>query len=927
MTVIHAPLWQGYQHIQALWFSHQLYPEHLRQQHILDYWQTGSVAYRFRDGDLLLWRQAQSLRCEYTPGLALCKLGSVLTSAPFTASEIKRLGPADAYIVTGAEAQRLYYTDAMRLKPYEWIDLSAYPLQAAILLPSAPQILPELVVPEQAPSIHRLFAGTIPEPAAERNQILQQLATQSTPSDHSALSPRTATAISLVTSITGLLMAAFASVFLLPIFLRRSSPGQSVATTTPQPAQQPASAPAAAQGPATPASPSRFQKWLEKLHMLTGLSRRFDQQHTAYMKKMLQMFEQGELDEALRHAIPLGNAGDISLGKSAGKLAPRQHLEISSGRKAVGGLLSAHPDLHAYLERIYQQAYDHYDHIGDIDKAAYILAELLNRKQAALDYLEKHQRYAQAADLCVNWQMSPTIAIRLYLLAGNIAQVNLLGTTTHCFAAAIHSLGDRHPEHVRTLRRLWAEHLIEQGFWLQAVDAIWPVPEERERAIQWLRQVEQVYGELGLRAWLQRLMLEPEQCALEMDRALALCQQDSAAFHRAIALIFALQQQYTTPPPAALIHLWTPFLLADWQQGKLQLAPKELRKWVDWSQNALLRADLPKISAQESASAQSQAQWAHTELKLDAPDPGLWHLHDVMPLSSGRTLLALGESGLVMIDDAQQVLLRFNMPAFRIVLADSQEVALLLTHRAEGWLVYRVDLVTGASKALGLTDIDHYAPTFDGMSWLVAKDQTLQIVDTRASARQLLFAPTATSGVIRQLGRYGNTEIVICESAFGCTVSHYQPPYRRLSYDETLPRPATGPDQWLRVHKGLVAVHFYADPATEDLCLLSCERSMRQLAQMGNDIRLTKPPHLAEFEHACAYWLRNWYIIRLDYPQHAIWLGYHASSTSPKLILNWQDADDPTFAHVEGLWTFFDQRGRYIRIEENTLKVQHVTLT
>ena len=54
---------------------------------------------------------------------------------------------------------------------------------------------------------------------------------------------------------------------------------------------------------------------------------------------------------------------------------------------------------------------------SQIDEAVFVLAELLNVKHEALDYLEKHQRFKQAAELALGWDMPAEVIVRLYCMA------------------------------------------------------------------------------------------------------------------------------------------------------------------------------------------------------------------------------------------------------------------------------------------------------------------------------------------------------------------------------------------------------------------------------------------------------------------------------------------------------------------------------
>lgn len=1152
------PLWQGEQPVQALWFAFDLHTEAYRQAMIVQLWQPGAQAYRFGSGDLLLWPRPRMLRCDHMSGLALCKIGSLLSSAPLTAAEIKQLQYADAFVVQAAQAQPLQYADATLLNPADWINLQDYALQPALQLLLAAPELPQLQAPPQRESIHDIFGGKIPEPSAERNQLLQQLwqgqpavapvpsqpvsrgygqgmgRARSTPalnwliiivfilclqgfvqwiepmlasvSDHLAsnMAPPTAQ-VALqaqeapasgwsVLGIIFLLAGLFAGIVFV---LRKFSSGSQVKPQKPtvtsheliprqpvlprsQPVAKPqgqpdsrwsqgqpyaqgrhssvlgrivlgiaafviviyglthwsghtdtsatagissavqraglqeqavsnSNAPVQAAPPQMPENarstsesiaiflllvfglfsavwlilrtlndgievqpvsrrvavdpdastgydagtttqsllqaskpdakprPGLLARWLQKLSGLAPVSDLLGRQHAAYMRKMLDLFEQNNLDEALRHAIPMGGQQHISLGQNMGMLRPRQHLQLSAGQASYGQMIDLDDRLQHYLTELYEKAFAQYDRLGAIDKAVYVLAELLNQRQRALDYLERHQRYVQAADLSVAWEFPAAKAIRLYVLAGEADKARQLAMQTQEYAAAIHLLEDEHPEQALELRRMWAQHRVAQGCWLEAVEAIWCIESERQTAIGWLRQAEQSQGALGIRAWLQRLALQPEHLALELERAQQLClPQHADQLKLAIQEVFAIYNQHQRLLPPALINLWTPYMLLQYEQRSSHISLKEVRCWLDWTENAALKTDMPPLQQHSKKLAGLNS----AELVLDAPAAGLWEIYDAWPLSLARNLLALGEAGVVVVNAQYQQQWRLNIPAHRIVLSDTQEIALLLAYRQEHVRVHRVNLATQDVADLGITRLDACADTFDGVAWLLADGQQLQIVDTRHSSRQLLFSPTQLSGPVHDIARSGNIEAVLVDDPAGLSLCRYRLPYRRMVEQELV----KSKFQHLLRNWSHAASHlplvFNTRPA--DATLLGSEATVTRFWYYPDEAHeylfhawqgthhftaVRRPPNFPNYQRAQAHLFGQWYVMLFEGLGQSVWVFYNDKTRQIHLTLNWPAGVNVAVHYMQGEWVLFDRQGRLIRVSEHSQDVQLMTFS
>ena len=154
-------------------------------------------------------------------------------------------------------------------------------------------------------------------------------------------------------------------------------------------------------------------------------------------------------------------------------------------------------DLESHLRRLYRQAFERLAREGRIDEAVFVLAELLQARREALDYLEAHQRHAQAAELALAWDQPADLIVRLHCLAGDWRRAVAVARRDGAFANAVLQLEKKWPDAAHRLRGEWGEALAQQGDWLAAVNAVWPVQALRAQALAWLQAAESAEGRTG----------------------------------------------------------------------------------------------------------------------------------------------------------------------------------------------------------------------------------------------------------------------------------------------------------------------------------------------------------------------------------------------------------------------------------------------
>ncbi|WKB53372.1 bpX6 domain-containing protein [Eleftheria terrae] len=827
---VRRPLLQGRQPVAGLWFPADWFDEAARAARLLAAWQAGASAWRFAEGDLLRYAEPREQVCEGLPGWALRREGATLCSAALQEGEAAGLAPADVWIVLGGEVLALQLAQATPLDPARWITVQELALLETFDLREALGP-PVLLAPGPRPVRDILGAG-VPPASAEQQAFLRALARsrgdrpqagRAAPARPAAVDDRPARPSAggrprwwplVAAGLGGVLLARCTDgggdapvemavmAFLLAVLVGgllalravRRAPPQWVAAGQSAPARQGTATPARSgrtPGDTLPrrrlaqAMPQRWREWLARLAVASQLARVLGRQQAAYLRRMMDLFERGELNEALRHALPLGNEAG-SLGQAFGTPGRRQTLDL--GRQAALAAASIHlgDHLQERLRALYRRSFEQLDRAGRHDEAVFVLAELLQSRDEALDYLEKLQRYSQAAELALAWDRPAATLVRLHCLAGDWRRAVAVARRDNAFANAVLQLEPRWPDVARRLRQEWGETLAQRGLWLAAVEAVWPVEALRAQAGEWLLAAEAAGGVLAARALVQRAVLQPETLQLHAVRVVAL--RDDPGLHAERAALAAELLALGEPREAVrgLAAAVLPQLLADQALGRGSFDRKQLQRLLALSGDPLLQADLPAGDWPRASVQPLRA--GGRPLACQPPAAGAHAIADAACLPDNRFLLALGEAGVAMVDAVGTVLARFAAPAERLVLAHSGQVALALARRDEVWRVSRLELPRRRVTDLGLAAFDHMATEFDGVAWTVGRGRCLQVLDTTRSLQDVLWQVADLPGRVAALTMTPVLEQVVLQADDGTlALWRYRQPSRLLASRDPVP--------------------------------------------------------------------------------------------------------------------------------------------
>ena len=589
-------------------------------------------------------------------------------------------------------------------------------------------------MPEAAPDVRALLGSAVPPPSAERSAFLRDAAART----GSARPSLPAKAIGAAGMLGSLALRFLAMI-----------PGRGAGNL---------GAPGAAS-----AAPSPAGGWLAarlaKLAAVTRLGQLLGWRQANYLRKMLRQFEEGNLDEALRHAISLDNPDEP--GRQAFGL-PGRRDKLEFGARGGGAGIGLDEQSMQLLRDTYRRSFEMLDRAGRIDEAVFVLAELLNRRQEAIDYLEQKGRIDQAAQLAETLGLPPATAVRLYCKAGKVAHAVLLARLAGCFAEAVAELERRRDPGAAALRLEWAQDLAARGDLAEAALAVWPLADQRARALAWLGEAEQGGAALGVQGLLYTLALDPDALRARQATLEALLSAPGldAVRQRIRACDCLLQLDGHNDATRRIAGALWRVLAAERSAGLHAMPGERMTRLLKLAADPVLLEDVPAKGVPDLPP--RAPLWSRTEpLRMRFAETGLYALEDVRALPDGGHLLALGEGGVVLAREGGRAPLRFPVPATDLVVSHNGRRALALARREKAVRVTRIDLVSGKVEDWFSAQLQFWAGEYDGATWSVVADGRLMVLDATAEGRSVLWQVGDLPGTVIGFAQQGQHEALL----------------------------------------------------------------------------------------------------------------------------------------------------------------------
>jgi len=723
------------------------------RRRVLALWVPGATVFGDSRGWLIRLPSPRWVRCDQAPGLPLTAekvaVGRALVGAPFAADELRSLDPPEGAMVRlrGGSTHVERPAEADRIDPAVWLDVNGFTVAATVSL-GAPPVEPKAHPPGPVTFDPRTRLRGVPPAAPELAAVLAALRAREPRPAHPALqSPIRSLPVRVASWLHGLRWSVRA--------LKRQStvasgisgiPGISDGSDIGSGAWEIGIAGAQRQR-APRRSPGLGERLAATLRQLTAhvaaasrLSRLVGRRHAAYIHRMVEMFEGGDILEALRYAIPLGGLEAEALRGVPMRLpGPRADLAIRPSLGASWSVTQVAPDLYGELQRLYRAAFDRLESQGQIEEAAFVLAEVLHAHEEAVAFLERHGRLRLAAEMAEARNLAPGLVVRQWFLTGDRERALWIAHRTGAFADAVTRLErTRKREEARALRLLWGAEHAEAGDYVAAVEAVWPVFDARQTAAAWMdRAIEQGGAPAG-RMLARKLTLVPamvpEDLAATRDQALNLLESWRAEGASArLAFADALRQGPRTPQATCLARAAVRSIARDSGRFGARMSPAQFRQLVAFADDGALRADAPALPLD------SREPWtdrtplgAPWRIEIGPSDIGTMPACDAAFLPSGLTLVALGEAGVRLLSRAGRTVAELDQPAHRLVLADNGHRALALARRGDSWRIARLDLASRRAQLWCDARLDAFAADHDGVLWFVAAGDGLVAIDLTA---------------------------------------------------------------------------------------------------------------------------------------------------------------------------------------------------
>ncbi|WP_157753876.1 bpX6 domain-containing protein [Lysobacter capsici] len=908
-TVRH-PVWRGRQTVDGLWLAADWLSPERRSERVLREWMPGCRAWRFEHGDVLCFEAPRMLQCEFAGGTPLRRVGAHgLYAGPLTEEERAALAAGDVHLVIGGQLQSLHFAKAQTLDPSLVIDIDDYALhdtydgRRSLALPKAGRLTGK--------PLREVLGDKIPPPSQEREAFLRDAAARGAGRDASGKS----IGEGFSSEKPSLRERAVGTRDRMADWLLHRFPGLSGGGA-------PAGGGGAANngrgvgtggGSVRPRNPSivpqRWRDMLVRFAIASRASRLIGMRHGAYLRRLMEQFDRGDLHEALRNALPIDGSGE-SLGQAFSAPGRRDSLRLSQGNGAATSI-DFGDSARDRLRKLYRNAFEQLDRQGKIDEAVFVLAELLNARNEALDYLVKHERFAQAAELALSWDMAPDLIIRLLMLAGDRERAVLVARRDNAFAAAVALLENGHPRQARQLRGEWGQALAEQGLWLAAVDAVWPDPQAREQAGRWLLAAEAAGAELSARSLVQRASLLPDTVQHYAERIARLADPASPAAPREALGRDLAEVKQSNPALRALAAQVLPALAADRAACANDIERAQFERLRKLADDPWLSADLPEWSL---PTPQGRRRLWETvgALSASAPDaPGLQSPHDVAALGDGRYLVALGEAGAAVVDRNGRRVRSYAVPAYRFVMSHSGQIALAIARRDSVSRIARLDLAHHEITDLGAMPLQFFADRFDGIAWSVVSGERIMVVDAARASLDVLWSVGDLGGPVVAAEFFPVEESFLVHGDREQVLWRYRnaPQRRLLSRD-----PILEDGRFRQLHPAMGALPLQLTQDDDGGVRFAYTWGTRDF-----QMRLSPPPGelsghgVIPLTHGCLVWLRGERAMRLHLvrPSHA---DVAASIDWPVAALRTRE--------YEGGVLLFDHQGRVMDIASETSKVR-----
>lgn len=706
-----ARLLRGHVGASAFWFT----PDAVDAARVLAAWQPGTTLSFVRGGVLLRLPAAVRQACATAPAMPLVARGSVLSGIV----EPIEADPGSVIVLWQGRVEAVLPHEITPLDPGPWLEMAEAEVVQAAPLGPPPR-------PAPAPAGFDVRIALRRPPSAKEAEAFRAALLAGGRKDAGPLARAGAGLGAWLLGLLGGLRATGGA-----MGTAAGSPGGSAS-------------PNSLSGP--PPEPSAFAKALRRLAaplwgpLLGGA-------HGRYLAKIFELFDAGKLEEALRHAIPLGGEAGLSLGPAWSWPTPRAGLGLGSMVRMPSTSIGLEGDLFQHLRQLYERALQKLLAEKRFDEAVFILVELLREYQRAVDLLEKESRFDLAAQIA-EANLSPAVAIRLWMLAGNPGKAVLHARRTGAFAEAISLLSAKERSLAISLRRTWAEHLAARGDFAGACTVAWEEPLLRGDAVEWLDDALAAGGPSGARLIAYLLDGTGASFAAAQQRVEALLSPDGPeSVAMRVAAVQGLES-LATPESRTLLRPLFRRLIADQSATPEFVGSEVLHRVKERLGEPALATDVPSAAV---VSRHLNQRADPLRYVIGAADAGTMPVYDVCFHPDTGLLVAAGELGVRHYARDGRIRTTFDEPAHALVSTAAGGLAFGVARREWGLRLSRLDIRAGTASRWHDARYTQWCDHSDGNLWFVAEGDSLIAIDALAPEAKSLWRVNRLPAVVEQL--------------------------------------------------------------------------------------------------------------------------------------------------------------------------------
>ncbi|ABC29562.1 conserved hypothetical protein [Hahella chejuensis KCTC 2396] len=712
------------------------------KRQILENWIPGAFLYELDGCWALVWPQPRELNCQQISAYALVRYGDTLSTTPLQEGQFTANAPLQWLLRQHAgDLARLSLHKEKLRAPSEFIAINRY--RVLTVEPLGEINPPEVAIQHVDSNVRQVFKGAGLQASQAQQETLEAL-------------KQSQSGASSGPTLSGLVRAALSGLF-----------GQSGGNR-----------PATASGPSRPSgSPwSRMRDAVSMYLMTTRMGAFLGRKQAQHLHKMMELFEQGLLEEALKNAIPLQDIRDAferGPGRPAfGAPDSRQSLSLSTQRQNSGGSVYVQDESMSLLERTYEQAFKRLDAAGKVEEAAFVLADLLRKYERAVDYLEKHGRFKLAAELAEGQQLFPARVVRQWLLAGDIERAIAIVRQTGCHKNVLDLLQRHAPEEADRMRWEFASLQAAEGDFHAAVTLAWPLEDKRAEVIDWISKAVSEGGDNAAKLLVYYLKSgHPANAQTYLTEVLRILSTDQAEY---VNVRYTLIQELSTSSGAdakqeavrLAARTAVRALLNELSAGHAQYDKRLLQRLLGVAADPLLSHEITALSLGAAGRSQGEALYTRVQpLEYGLTKGAGAAILDICPLHNGGFLIARGDAGLFMHNALGQCIHSWSVGARALVGSDHGNRALVLDRNESFIKAQYFDLAGRSVRRWLELKADRIADSFDGGQWIAAEGVSLWSLDVLNPQRTALWSISDLPGQVVALNRTPRSLTLLVQSS------------------------------------------------------------------------------------------------------------------------------------------------------------------